>query len=140
MIMTKRIFQLHVNEDVSELERLLSFELDAEARAITENVKADLETLMAMEEINEALEAQDIGTDITDGEIAIMAFETWQEMILSGELPDTKRYEKEMLKAYGNAMPTAQAPYYILFMGFLGGMDFTTYLLKNWEEERRMQP
>ena len=53
-----------------------------------------------------------------------MCFELWQDMLIAGTAPDVKRYEKEVLDFYGDMLAGTHAPFYFMFMGFLGGLDF----------------
>jgi hypothetical protein len=54
---------------------------------------------------------------------AILNFEFWQSLLISGEIADPKRYEKEVLEFYGDSLAGTHAPFYFMFMGFLGALD-----------------
>ena len=62
--------------------------------------------------------------NLTEAQAAIMCFELWQDMLLNGTAPDPKRYEAEVLDFYKDVLAGRHAPFYFMFMGFLGGMDF----------------
>lgn len=53
-----------------------------------------------------------------------MCFELWQDTLLNGTAPDPKRYEAEVLDFYKDILAGRHAPFYFMFMGFLGGLDF----------------
>ena len=78
----------------------------------------------AMENKNK--EALDFMEGMTEAQATITCFELWQDMFLNGNLPDPNRYEKEVLDYYGKSLVGKRSPFYFMFMGFLGGLDFAT--------------
>lgn len=67
---------------------------------------------------------QDFIDELTEGQAAVMSFDLWQDVILSGLLPDAKRFEKEFFEFYGDRVASPKAPIYLMFCAFVGGMDF----------------
>ena len=53
---------------------------------------------------------------------AILCFELWQDMIVSGNIPKAERYKKEFMTFYGEK--AANSELYYMFLGFIGGTDF----------------
>lgn len=62
--------------------------------------------------------------NLTEAQAAIMCFELWQDMIITGTAPDPKRYDAEVLDFYKGILAGTHAPLYFIFMGFIGGLDF----------------
>lgn len=62
--------------------------------------------------------------NLTEAQAAIMCFELWQDMLINGTAPNPKRYEAEVLDFYKGILAGTHAPFYFMFMGFLGGLDF----------------
>lgn len=61
---------------------------------------------------------------MTEAQVAIACFELWRDMIINGTAPDPRRYEAEVLDFYKGVLAGTHAPFYFMFMGFLGGRDF----------------
>ena len=64
--------------------------------------------------------------DLTEAQQAIACFELWQDMIISGVIPDCKRFNSELKEFYKYMDLGTHAPFNYLFMGFLGGLDFAS--------------
>lgn len=55
---------------------------------------------------------------------ALKLFQLWKDLILSGELPDPKRFNQDFLKFYGGGgVKSEQAPYALMFNAFVGALD-----------------
>lgn len=61
---------------------------------------------------------------LTEAQAAIMCFELWQDMIINRTAPDPRRYKAEVLDFYKGVLAGTHAPFYFMFMGFIGGLDF----------------
>lgn len=68
--------------------------------------------------------AEDFLEGLTEAQAAIMSFDLWQSMIIDGTAPDPNRYEAEVLDFYKDVLAGKHTPFYFMFMGFLGGLDF----------------
>lgn len=68
--------------------------------------------------------AAEVLDNMTEAQAAIMCFELWQDMLINGTAPDPKRYESEVLDFYKGILAGTHAPFYFMFMGFIGGLDF----------------
>ena len=64
----------------------------------------------------------------TEAQAAIMLFELWQDGLIAGTMPDCKRYEADFMGFYKEICAGKHAPFYFMFMGFVGGMDFINKL------------
>ncbi len=54
---------------------------------------------------------------------ALKLFHLWEDLIISGELPDPKRFNQDFLKFYGGGVKSGQAPYTLMFNAFVGALD-----------------
>lgn len=55
---------------------------------------------------------------------ALKLFHLWEELIISGELPDPKRFNQDFLKFYGGGeVKSEKAPYALMFNAFVGALD-----------------
>lgn len=54
---------------------------------------------------------------------ALKLFQLWEDLILSGELPDPKRFNQDFLKFYGGRVKSEQAPCALMFNAFVGALD-----------------
>lgn len=61
--------------------------------------------------------------ELTDGQAAIKNFELYQTLAINGQLPDSKRYEKEFFEHYGSIVKSRKAPLYLMFCAFVGALD-----------------
>ena len=78
--------------------------------------------------------AADVLDNMTEAQAAITCFELWQDMLINGTAPDPKRYEAEVLDFYKDVIKGKHAPFYFMFIGFLGGLDFADMTKKEMEE------
>lgn len=53
---------------------------------------------------------------------ALKLFHLWEDLIISGELPNPKRFNQDFLKFYGG-VKSEQAPYTLMFNAFVGALD-----------------
>ena len=70
-----------------------------------------------------------LNASMWDAKTIISLFESWQDELIAGAIPDPKRYESEVLDFYKGELAGAHAPFYFLFLGFVGCMDFLSKLL-----------
>lgn len=63
-----------------------------------------------------------------DAETALEAFETWQDIMISGREPDSRRFEKEFVDHY-NGEISGQTPLALMFYAFVGALDLACKLL-----------
>lgn len=68
---------------------------------------------------------------VTDGQSAVILYDTWQEMLINKEVPDCKRYHNEFFKFYGDMVKSEQAPFYLMFCAFIGAMDICEWMCIN---------
>ena len=54
---------------------------------------------------------------------ALKFFHLWEDLIISGELPNPKRFNQDFLKFYGGGVKSEQAPYTLMFNAFVGALD-----------------
>lgn len=55
---------------------------------------------------------------------ALKLFHLREELIISGELPDPKRFNQDFLKFYGGGrVKSEKAPYALMFNAFVGALD-----------------
>lgn len=55
---------------------------------------------------------------------ALKLFHLWEDLIISGELPNPKRFNQDFLKFYGGGeVKSEQAPYTLMFNAFVGALD-----------------
>ena len=64
----------------------------------------------------------------TEAQAAIMLYELWQDGLIAGTMPDCKRFEADFMDFYKEVCAGTHAPFYFMFMGFVGGMDFINKL------------
>lgn len=61
--------------------------------------------------------------NLTEGQMAVLVFETWMDMLVKGEVPDCKRYHDEFFEYYKGQVKSDKAPIYLMFCAFVGAMD-----------------
>lgn len=66
--------------------------------------------------------------EITDGQASVLLYYMWQEMLLNGEVPDCKRYRDEFFDYYGECVKSENAPFYLMFCAFVGGIDMSNFI------------
>ncbi len=54
---------------------------------------------------------------------ALELFHLWEDLIISGELPNPKRFNQDFLKFYEGEVKSEQAPYTLMFNAFVGALD-----------------
>lgn len=55
---------------------------------------------------------------------ALKLFHLWEELIISGELPDPKRFNQDFLKFHEKeGVKSEKAPYALMFNAFVGALD-----------------
>lgn len=60
-------------------------------------------------------------------------FELWQDLLINGEIPNPTRYKTEFLDFYKGKIAGPGAPFYYMFAGFIGGLDFADQIDKTQE-------
>ena len=76
-------------------------------------------------------------TNKQESKYAMMLFDVWQDYMNEGKVPLCQRYEKDFLARYD--VKDKFAPYYWLFMGFLGGLDMAAEATKREEAYTKME-
>ena len=54
---------------------------------------------------------------------ALKLFHLWEDLIISGELPDPKRFNQDFLKFYGGGVKSEKVSYTLMFNAFVGALD-----------------
>lgn len=70
---------------------------------------------------------------MTEAQAAIAGFELWQDLLINGEIPNPTRYKTEFLDFYKGKIAGPGAPFYYMFAGFIGGLDFADQIDKTQE-------
>lgn len=59
---------------------------------------------------------------------ALKLFHLWEDLILSGKLPNPKRFNQDFLKFYGGGwVKSENAPYTLMFNAFVGALDLIEF-------------
>lgn len=67
--------------------------------------------------------------EITEAQVALMFFDSWQDALIEGAVPHCGRFESEFMELYKEHHIREKSPLYYMFMGFVGGLDYTDKLI-----------
>lgn len=78
----------------------------------------------------------DTQMNVTDGQVAVMVFDKWQDLLTQGEIADCRRFHDDFFASYGKEVQGDTAPYYLMFCAFVGAMDMVDMVEKEGRGER----